>query len=155
MAACAGDPEPDGKQYRDVLPFDTARVRIASAADTLTLIVEIAESREQQTLGLMERQALAGDAGMLFVYPAVQPESAGFWMFRTRIPLDVAFVDDSGVIRSVRQMEPCASTLAAGCPTYEPGVPYRAALEVNRGYFLRNGIGVGDRILLGDTATGR
>lgn len=155
VLACGGEPPADGEQYRNVLPFDTARVRIASATDTAALLVEIAESREQQTLGLMERRALADDAGMLFIYPAVQSESAGFWMFRTRIPLDIAFVDDSGVIRAIRQMEPCPSTLAEGCPSYAPGQPYRAALEVNRGYFARKGIRVGDRILLGDTAARR
>ena len=154
-AACGAEPEDGGEQYRNILPFDTARVRVASRTDTATLIVELAESREQQTLGLMERRALAEDAGMLFVYPGQQPASAGFWMYRTRIPLDIAFVDDSGVIRAIRAMEPCAADRTAGCPTYEPGTPYRAALEVNRGYFARRGLGVGDRVLLQDTATRR
>ena len=130
-------------------------MRVASATDTAILTVEIAESREQQTLGLMERRTLAQDAGMLFVYPDTQPASAGFWMHRTRIPLDIAFVDDSGVIRSIRAMEPCAAELADGCPTYEPGTPYRAALEANRGFFAQHGIRVGDRVLLQDTVTRR
>jgi uncharacterized membrane protein (UPF0127 family) len=152
-AACGAEPEDSGAQYRNVLPFDTARVRIASRTDTATLTVELAESREQQTLGLMERRTLAEDAGMLFVYRDTQPATAGFWMYRTRIPLDIAFVDDSGVIRSIRAMEPCTSDLAAACPTYEATIPYRAALEVNRGYFARRQIRVGDRVLLQDTVT--
>ena len=103
----------------------------------------------------MERRTLAEDAGMLFVYPDTQPANAGFWMHRTRIPLDIAFVDDSGVIRAIRGMEPCTTELADGCPTYEPGTPYRAALEANRGFFAQHGIRVGDRVLLQDTVTRR
>ncbi len=119
------------------------------------LTVELAESREQQTLGLMERRALAENAGMLFVYANRQPETAGFWMYRTRIPLDIAFVDDSGVIRAIRTMEPCTADRTASCPIYEPGTPYRAALEVNRGYFTRRGIGIGDRVFMQDTVSRR
>jgi uncharacterized protein len=154
-AACGAASEDGGEQYRSVLPFDTARVRVVSATDTVTLVVELAESLEQQRLGLMERRTLAEDAGMLFVYVDTQPANAGFWMHRTRIPLDIAFVDDSGVIRAIRAMEPCPTELAEGCPTYEPGSPYRAALETSRGYFARRGIRVGDRVLLQDTVTSR
>jgi uncharacterized protein len=155
--ACGGDDDAAsaGEQYRNLLPYDTARVRVATAADTTTLVVELAESGEQQTLGLMERRALADSAGMLFVYPATQPATSAFWMFRTRIPLDIAFVDSAGVIRSIVAMEPCASDLAAGCPSYPANAPYRAALEVNRGWFARRGVRVGDRLLLGDTSTRR
>jgi uncharacterized protein len=154
-SACGAEPQDGGEQYRNILRFDTARVRVASATDTVTLTVELAESPEQQRLGLMERRTLAEDAGMLFVYADTQPANAGFWMHRTRIPLDIAFVDDSGVIRAIRAMEPCATELAEGCPTYEPGTPYRAALETSRGYFARRGIRVGDRVFLQDTVTRR
>jgi len=150
--ACGGEPPETGDRYRGILHFDTARVRVASAADTAALVVELAESPEQQTLGLMERRALADSAGMLFVYSAEQPASSAFWMFRTRIPLDIAFVDDSGTIRAIRTMEPCAVTSAQACPSYAAGAPYRAALEVNGGYFARRGVRVGDRVLLADPA---
>ena len=84
-----------------MLPFDTATVRIAAAADTHRVTVELAETPEQQALGLMERRSLAADAGMLFLYATAQPESSAFWMFRTRIPLDIAFIDSAGVIRTI------------------------------------------------------
>jgi uncharacterized membrane protein (UPF0127 family) len=69
-------------------------------------------------------------------------------MYRTRIPLDIAFLDSAGVIRAVRSMTPCTATIAQGCPTYTPDVPYQFALEVNAGYFARHGVGVGDSVLL-------
>jgi uncharacterized membrane protein (UPF0127 family) len=71
-------------------------------------------------------------------------------MYRTRIPLDIAFADSSGVIRSIRAMVPCPTEVAQGCPSYTPDVPYEYALEVNAGYFARHGIVVGNTLLLTD-----
>jgi uncharacterized protein len=150
VSGCTAEPADDAGAYEHVMAFDTARVRFGRASDTLQLVLELAVSPEQKSMGFMERRLLAPDAGMLFVYDSIQPGDAGFWMYRTRIPLDIAFLDSAGVIRAVRSMTPCPTTIAQGCPTYTPDVPYRFALEVNAGYFARNGIGVGDSLLLGN-----
>jgi uncharacterized membrane protein (UPF0127 family) len=126
-------------------------MRLIAGSDTLRLLTELASRPDQQTLGLMERRHLADTAGMLFLYPGDQPASAGFWMFRTRIPLDIAFMDSSGTIRAIEHMVPCPTTLAQGCPSYAPGVPYRAALEVNAGYFARHTVTLGAKVTLADT----
>ncbi|BAU47810.1 hypothetical protein SVA_1235 [Sulfurifustis variabilis] len=123
-------------------------MRIAGAAGTVGLRAEIARTVEARSRGLMDRSHLPADAGMLFVYPEAQPPQSGFWMFRTRIPLDIAFLDGDGRILAIRVMEPCGSAVSFRCRTYAPGVPYRAALEVNRGFFARNRIAVGDRLVL-------
>lgn len=130
------------------MSFDSATLSLVSGRDTVRLSVELAVTPEQKTMGLMERRHLAENAGMLFVYDSTQPPDAGFWMFRTRIPLDIAFLDSLGVVRATRTMVPCETILAQGCPTYAPGVPYRYALEVNSGYFERHGITVGSAALL-------
>jgi uncharacterized protein len=148
--ACSPDDASPDEPPVSAVNFDTTRVRLASQGDTVTLRVELAVSQDQKTVGLMERRALADDAGMLFLYDSEQPANAGFWMFRTRIPLDIAFLDSAGVIRAIRAMEPCASPFAGSCPTYDAGVPYRAALEMNRGFFERRGVRLGDRVLLED-----
>jgi uncharacterized membrane protein (UPF0127 family) len=148
VSGCTAEPADDAGAYEHVMAFDTARLRFGRPSDTLQLVLELAVSPEQKSMGLMERRLLANDAGMLFVYDSIQPGDAGFWMYRTRIPLDIAFLDSAGVIRAVRSMTPCSTTIAQGCPTYTPDVPYRFALEVNAGYFARNGIGVGDSLLL-------
>jgi uncharacterized membrane protein (UPF0127 family) len=151
--ACGGESKPVADER--IMAFDTATVRLASRRDTMRLSLELARSRAQQTMGLMERRQLAETAGMLFVYDSTQAPDAGFWMYRTRIPLDIAFIDSAGVIRAILPMVPCTATLIEGCPSYPPNVPYHYALEMNTGFFARHGIGVGDALLVGDIASGR
>jgi uncharacterized protein len=134
-----------------VLAFNSARMRVIANSDTLRLLAELATRPEQRTLGLMERRHLADTAGMLFTYPDEQTDSAGFWMFRTRLPLDIAFMDSNGVIRAIKHMVPCTADIVQGCPSYPPGVPYRAALEMSAGYFERHKVALGARLMLGDT----
>ncbi|MEP6620899.1 MAG: DUF192 domain-containing protein [bacterium] len=150
VSGCGGD-KPDA-DAGVVLAFATAPVRLVAGADTTRLLAELAERPDQHALGLMERARLADSAGMLFLYSADQPATAAFWMYRTRIPLDIAFVDSLGVIRAIRHMVPCPTDFAQGCPSYPPDVAYRAALEVNAGYFAHHRLGVGGRIVLGDTS---
>ena len=135
-----------------VLPFASAHMRLIAGADTIRLLAELAERPEQHSLGLMERHHLADTAGMIFLYSEEQPASAGFWMFRTRIPLDIAFADSLGIIRAIQHMVPCPTDFTQGCPSYPPGVPYRAALEVNAGYFALHKLVLGSQIVLPDTA---
>jgi uncharacterized membrane protein (UPF0127 family) len=156
LIACTSHADtPATDSYAHLIAFDTAHIRVLSRADTTSLTVELARTTDQQTMGLMERRELAPDAGMLFLYSSMQPESSAFWMFRTRIPLDIAFIDSAGVIRSLQTMAPCTSVLAAGCPNYAAGARYIAALEVNAGWFARKRIQVGDRVLLQDTVSRR
>jgi hypothetical protein len=147
---CTAEPPADDDPYEHVMSFDTAHVRLARQRDTLPLFLQLAVTKEQKTMGLMERRRLADNAGMLFVYDSTQPPHAGFWMYRTRIPLDIAFLDSAGIIRAVRSMTPCPSITPQGCPTYAPDVPYRYALEVNAGFFARHGIGIGHSLVLHD-----
>jgi uncharacterized protein len=129
-----------------IVPLDTGTVRVGTATDTFYLSVEIAETVEQKGIGLMDRPFLPADEGMLFVYEDEQLASAGFYMFRTLIPLDIAFLDAAGRVVAIRRMEPCAKPVAAWCERYPPGVAYRAALEVNAGVLAGRGVGIGDRI---------
>lgn len=106
------------------------------------LDAELASSAAQRRQGLMERDALGQDAGMLFVYPQLTKSS--FWMYRTRIALDIAFIDAQGRIAEIHTMQPCTSDSPQECPHTQPASAYRAALEVNAGYFARHGIKPGD-----------
>jgi uncharacterized membrane protein (UPF0127 family) len=154
ISACTGD-DPAKTDYGVILHFDTARVRLSTRTDTLHLLVELAATADQRTLGLMERRTLPDSAGMLFLFAETQPATDAFWMYRTRIPLDIAFIDSGGTIRTIHRMEPCTTVLAEGCPTYPAEAPFRAALEVNAGYFNRHAVKPGDRLTLGDTVNHR
>jgi uncharacterized protein len=128
--------------------FDTAAVVIETARGEVRITVEVADTDHQRAYGLMERTSLPTDHGMLFTYPAPQAPESGFWMYRTLIPLEIMFLDEAGTIVAVEQMDPCESPDPRLCPIYSPGVPYVAALEVNRGFLSRRGVGLGDRVRL-------
>jgi uncharacterized membrane protein (UPF0127 family) len=108
---------------------------------SVVLRVEIARTRPERRQGLMGRRSLPARAGMVFAYP--QDVRGGFWMKGTLIPLDVAFYDARGKILRILTMTPCR---AEPCRVYEPGLAYRAALEVNAGSFRRWKVKAGDRI---------
>jgi len=99
--------------------------------------VELATTPQSQAQGLMYRQRLPANQGMLFVFE----QAAGcFWMRNTLIPLSIAFIDAAGVIGQINHMQPLSE--APHCP--ELVAPY--ALEMNVGWFERNGIKVGSRV---------
>jgi uncharacterized protein len=111
----------------------------SSGGGKVELRVEIADDPPEQTRGLMERTALGEDRGMLFVYP--DEEVRSFWMKNTLIPLSIAFIASDGTIVDLQNMKP----LDDDPPHYVSAEPARYALEVNKGYFEKHGIKVGDR----------
>lgn len=114
------------------------------------LIAEIADTRALRSKGLMQREHLGENNGMLFIYGKEQGLSSAFWMYRTLIPIDIAFMDKQGVIKSIKNMTICQSENSAKCPVYRSDEPYWSALEVNAGYFLKHNIGVGDQLNFSD-----
>ena len=110
------------------------RLQIGSAE----LKAEVADDGEERAMGLMYRDRLAADQGMLFVYPEL--EERNFWMKNTRIPLSIAFIADDGTIVNIADMAPQQTTLT---PSLKP---VRYALEVNRGWFRDHGVKEGDRV---------
>jgi uncharacterized membrane protein (UPF0127 family) len=131
------------------VPFDTATAWIQTASDSLSLLVEVADTEAERNFGLMDRPSLSAGSGMVFLFDTVQPGTEGFWMYRTRMPLDIAFMDGTGAVVTILQMEPCEFQIQSSlCPAYEPQHEYWSALEVNRGWFQQKGIGPGARIRL-------
>jgi uncharacterized membrane protein (UPF0127 family) len=126
----------------------TATITTRSGAKVVVQ-VEIARTSAERQRGLMNRRTLPAKAGMVFVYP--QAVSNGFWMKNTLIPLDIAFYDSRGRILRILTMQPCRRD---PCKVYDPGVSYRAALEVNAGSFRRWEVKAGDRIAVRTTRSG-
>jgi uncharacterized protein len=118
-------------------------VLIETAAGEVEVAVEVADSQDEREVGLMDRESLPADAGMIFVFD--EDNVGGFWMKNTLIPLSIAFAAEDGTILSILDMEPCE---ADPCEIYDPAVAYRYALEVNQGAFDDWGVAVGDRLSL-------
>lgn len=110
-----------------------------------SLTLEVASTSRQRRNGLMKRDTLASNSGMLFVYDEEQAGDHTFWMYQTRIPLDIAFLNHEGEIQSIFSMAPCTTDKEA-CPQYPAGARFWMAVEVNAGYFNEHGIAVGDRL---------
>ena len=105
----------------------------------LPLKLEIPVTPAEFKLGLMFRESLDEDCGMLFVFSESSEKS--FHMNHTHIPLDIAFINASGIIESIKELKPLNPV-----PVYsDADVLY--ALEVNRGWFTENNVNVGDQIL--------
>jgi uncharacterized protein len=116
---------------------ELSRLTIDSGRGALTFNVELATTPDQMEVGLMFRQNLAPDAGMLFVYPSEQ--QVAFWMKNTVIPLDMLFIAGDGKIRRIVERTIPLST--AVIPSVDE---VRAVLEVNGGTAARLGIKPGD-----------
>lgn len=122
LPVCAGGPQ---------------RYRVSFGAAALS--VELAADESTRQLGLMHRDALGVDEGMLFVFP--EPARWSFWMKNTRIHLSIAFLDKDRVVVNVAEMRPhdLSGTAAAGDAVY--------AVEANRGWFDRHGVRTGTRVV--------
>ena len=105
---------------------------------TLPLQVEVPTEIRDFNLGLMFRESLDQNSGMLFIFDEVAEQS--FHMTETRIPLDIAFITEEGIIESIKELEPFDEN-----PVYSEG-EVLCALEVNRGWFAENNVEVGDEI---------
>jgi uncharacterized membrane protein (UPF0127 family) len=102
------------------------------------LLAEIADEPQERSRGLMFRESLDENAGMIFVFGG--ETNAGFWMENTTIPLSIAFIDAGGTIVDIHDMQPLDRTLT------HSSEPYYYAVEVNQSWYERNNIFVGDRM---------
>ena len=109
--------------------------------------VEIADTDKKRSKGLMHRKNLAKNHGMLFIFENEQLLS--FWMKNTFIPLSIAFIDSNCIIVDIQKMNP-KSMLFKNVPSYTSRKPAKYALEVNQGWFVKNKIQVGDKIICKD-----
>jgi uncharacterized membrane protein (UPF0127 family) len=103
------------------------------------ITVEVADTPQASENGLMFRDSLPEDHGMLFIFD--QPRKASFWMRNTKIPLSIAYADSDGKILEIKSMNPLDETVV---PSRSDEVDY--ALEVNQGWFARHGIASGAKI---------
>ena len=103
------------------------------------ITAEVADETPERTAGLMFREKLDPDSGMLFVMP--RPDRAAFWMKNTLIPLSIAYIDPSGTILEIHDMKPQDEKTI---PSVFPTVAY--ALEMEQGWFAKAGVNPGEKL---------
>lgn len=113
-------------------------VRITISINNRPLNVEVARTRQERQTGLMYRESLGWNEGMLFIFnnDAIRT----FWMKDTTIPLSIAFLDKNGEVTDIFDMEPYS------VDPVRSSRKARYAVEVNRGYFKECGLLIGDVI---------
>ena len=100
--------------------------------------VEIARDHDSRAKGLMDREHLDPDCGMLFCFD--QSRELSFWMRNTRIPLSIAFIGDDHRVHEIFDLEPFNENHVIS------SLPCRWALEVNKGWFRERNVRVGSKV---------
>ena len=145
LTGCAKNPD---KNLKIVSEFDElTRIRheiiIDNGGKLIKVNVEIADDNEERTKGLMLREKLNENEGMLFVF-----ENEGyqaFWMKNTLIPLDIIFIGKDLGIVDIKNAVPCKEE---NCALYKSSKPAKYVLEVNDHFTIKNNIKIGDKITL-------
>ena len=122
-----------------LLSQEAARTFLELKIKDKKIKAEVARTEAEKGRGLMFRQKLGKNEGMLFVYE--KEERLSFWMKNTPIPLSIAFLDKSGLIVDIQDMVPFS------LQTRVSAFPAQYALEVNQGWFKTNEIFPGDQVV--------
>lgn len=108
--------------------------------------IELADDDAERARGLMFRDAMATDRGMLFIHDAEEPQA--YWMKNTRIPLDILYFNGGRkLVAQQRDVPPCS--LGDACPSYPSDAPARYVLELNAGEAARLGLKDGSEMRFG------
>ncbi|MFW5452410.1 DUF192 domain-containing protein [Thioalkalivibrio sulfidiphilus] len=132
LATLAGARQPQGLPQTG-LPVIELRI------GEQVITAEVADTEPARRHGLMFRESLAENHGMLFVWD--EPARYAMWMFNTPLPLSVAFIDTEGHIANIAHMQPHSTHV------HEAVREVRYALEMEQGWFERHGIAAGDQVL--------
>lgn len=121
-----------------ILAVDPTPLVAVTKQGERSFTIEIADDSAERSAGLMFREDMADDHGMLFVFEQTHP--VGFWMKNTPMPLDLVFIGEDGKIRAIKQGEPQSEAVIS------PGEPVRFVLELKAGTAAKDGIADGDLV---------
>ena len=117
---------------------------IDNGVEKIKIKAEIADTQEKKERGLMGRERLGENKGMFFAFE--HEGTYAFWMKNTLIPLDIIFISGDFKILEIFHAEPCAEE---PCKSYQTTKYAKYILEVNGNFTTRNGIDVGDEVIIG------
>jgi uncharacterized membrane protein (UPF0127 family) len=121
-----------------MLPVDPAPLVAVTDGGEKSFTIEIADEAAERSAGLMFREEMKDDHGMLFVFEDTR--QVGFWMKNTPMPLDLLFVAPGGEVKAILPGEPFSEAVIT------PGAPVRFVLELKRGTAKTSGIEPGDML---------
>ncbi|HEY1079393.1 MAG TPA: DUF192 domain-containing protein [Bdellovibrio sp.] len=113
---------------------------------TKTLVVEVAETSQQHEQGLMFRDKLGPDEGMLFIFK--NEETRFFWMKNTLIDLSIGYFDKNGTLMDIHEMTSGKGIPDDQLPSYASVKPAKYALEMSKGWFDKNKVKIGTKLKL-------
>ena len=126
-----------------IINENSRKISIYNGKNLIELNVEIADDNDKREKGLMFREKLDNNSGMLFVFENENYQI--FWMKNTLIPLDIIFIDKSLKIVDIKYAVPCKED---PCALYKSSKPAKYVLEVNGNFTTINDIRLGDKIIL-------
>jgi len=144
LVGCGSDDDSSGSTGATDSPGLTRITFVNKDGSNVDLVVEVADDAQERAKGLMSRETLPEDQGMLFVFES-EGEHA-FWMKDTLIPLSIAFIEGEGKIIDIQDMEPREETI------HKADEPYLYTVEANQGWFARKGIEPRSQVRLARTA---
>lgn len=123
----------------------TAFSKIKISLGTKELTVELAETADQHERGLMFREKMGAEEGMLFIFKNV--ETRFFWMKNTFIDLSIGYFDGNGTLIDIQEMKSGKGiTNDTLLPSYPSSGPAKYALEMNKGWFEKNKVKMGTKL---------
>ena len=137
IACGKSEPPPETLPAPTTQPITGPRVIFP---DGFVVGLEVVADQESRAEGLMYRDQLRPDHGMLFVFP--EDGEYAFWMKNTKIPLDMIWIESTKRVAHVKHdVPPC---YIDDCPSYPPGAQARYVLEVAAGVAKQHGLKAGD-----------
>lgn len=122
------------------------KLRISGQNGDIEFRVEIADDPSERSRGLMDRNSLKDDEGMLFIFE--KSNYVNFWMKNTLIPLDMIFIDQNHkIVHIANDVKPCPKG-TLNCPLYPSELPVKYVLEINAGLSKKHGFRNGDPVQL-------
>ncbi|WP_254766115.1 DUF192 domain-containing protein [Salinilacihabitans rarus] len=125
-----------------------ATATFLAAEGNATVTLEVAATLEEQREGLMFRESLPEDHGMVFVYDEADERS--FWMKNTYVPLDMIFVAPNGTVLNVEHADPEPDASDGELERYHSDGDAQYVIELEQGFANETGVGPGTEVVFHD-----
>jgi len=129
---------------RKPVTMEDYMTRVVTLPNGRQIRAEVVTHPSDMARGMMFRDSLAPDRGMLFIHGS--PGLYTYWMYQVRIPLDILWLDSDGRIVEISANTPPCRTNASGCPSYGGHQEALYVLELAGGVAAKHGLRVGDRL---------